>query len=184
MLISEVWNSGKSDVWDNALTRYWCYVLPKNVEIEKSLDSLSLSRIASLNADSWYKFLLKEYFRWKYTAANRYASTTKHLKKSVEFGKLEELNRIRQRLLDFDVNDIGLGLWIAGQIPGLGVAGASGLLSIMYPEHFGTVDQFVVKALREVDKPESVSVLKMNPEDLKSDDEFFSSRYCGVRLLS
>ena len=53
----------------------------------------------------------------------------------------------------------------------LGTAGASGLLSLMYPEHFATIDQFVVKALREVgDPPEANALAEMNPLDLTVTD--------------
>ncbi len=41
-------------------------------------------------------------------------------------------------------------LLAAKKTPGLGFAGASGLLALLYPQKFGTVDQFVVKTLRNV----------------------------------
>jgi hypothetical protein len=37
----------------------------------------------------WYEFLANEYFRWKYTAANRYATTTKQLAKYKKEGDLD-----------------------------------------------------------------------------------------------
>lgn len=41
----------------------------------------------------------------------------------------------------------------------------------MYPEHFATCDQFVVKALRLVDElPEANAVAKMNPLNLSVTD--------------
>jgi hypothetical protein len=50
-------------------------------------------------------------------------------------------------------------------VRGLGVAGASGLLSLLYPAHFATVDQFVVRALLEA--PEQRQFIEgMNPEGL------------------
>ena len=59
----------------------------------------------------------------------------------------------------------------ATEIRGLGPAGASGLLSILFPESFGTVDQFVVKALREVEGfPYANELEKMNPESLSMDN--------------
>ena len=57
------------------------------------------------------------------------------------------------------------------QARGLGIAVASGLLTLMYPEYFGTVDQFVVKALREVEGlPQRAALERMNPEGLKLSD--------------
>ena len=52
-----------------------------------------------------------------------------------------------------------------------GTAGASGLLALLYPEAFGTVDQFIVKALREIpDLPEAAAIARMKPEGLKPRD--------------
>jgi hypothetical protein len=52
------------------------------------------------------------------------------------------------------------------KIPGLGVAGASGLLAVLRPGYFGTVDQYVVRALRDVPIPEALDITEMNPESL------------------
>jgi hypothetical protein len=66
-----------------------------------------------------------------------------------------------------DTDDIRSGLEAASAIRGLGTAGASGLLALMYPQKFGTVDQFVVKALRQVNGlPEAAALARMKPEDL------------------
>lgn len=57
------------------------------------------------------------------------------------------------------------------EIEGLGTAGASGLLSILFPEHFSTVDQFVVKRLCEIDGiMYKERLTAMNPESLKAKD--------------
>jgi hypothetical protein len=112
--------------------------------------------------------LRDEYFRWKYTAPNRYATTTRSLGKHVaEPGGLAELNRIKCRLLALDLDNVQAGLSLACEIKGLGTAGASGLLALMYPTAFATVDQFAVKALRGVGGlPEEAELAKMKPESL------------------
>jgi hypothetical protein len=80
-------------------------------------------------------------------------------------------DQIRRRLLSLDPDDIRLGLKAGCDIRGLGTAGASGLLALMYPQKFGTVDQFAVKALRQVeDLPEAKSLARMNPENLTISD--------------
>jgi hypothetical protein len=40
----------------------------------------------------------------------------------------------------------------------------------MYPRHFATVDQFVVKALRLAGLPEAVALSKMHPKNLSISD--------------
>lgn len=165
--IVELWRSPDARVWDEALARYWDFVRPGNLDLERHMESLEVERILRLDAHGWYDFLLNEYFRWKYTARNRYASTTKHLRQYAETGTLAALGTIRDRLFAFDLRDIGAGLSIASAIRGLGPAGASGLLALLFPAAFGTADQFVVKALWSIpDLPESSIVTKMKPEQL------------------
>lgn len=72
---------------------------------------------------------------------------------------------------DIEIIGVHAAIEVAIQIPGLGTAGASGLLALLYPESFGTVDQFVVKALREVPSlPEAVPLATMNPQGLTAVD--------------
>jgi len=167
MSVNDLWRSPNSDEWEQALQRYWLFVQPRNMELERALDALDVRRLQNLSPQGWYDFLRDEYFRWKYTAPNRYATTTIQLRKYAECNALQELDGIRRQLFNFDLNDVGAGLKTAKKIRGLGTAGASGLLSLMYPEHFATVDQFVVKALREVKNlPEADALAKMTPLNL------------------
>lgn len=131
------------------------------------MEKLDPAKVQNLDEAGWYDFLLNVYFRWKYTAPNRYGSTTKQLRRYVDEGSLTDLHRIGQNLFVFDFEDIERGLTLAKSIRGLGTAGASGLLSILFPSYFGTVDQFVVNALRHVDDlPQIEAIKRMNPEDL------------------
>lgn len=58
-------------------------------------------------------------------------------------------------------------LTVVSQIKGLGISGASGLLSILFPEQFGTVDQFVILSLLKIsDLPEHDQIAKMKPESI------------------
>ena len=171
MNITDLWRSSDPMAWEQALQRYWHFVQPRNRELERALDALDLKRLQGLNPQGWYDFLHDEYFRWKYTAPNRYATTTIQLKKYIDGGELDELESLRQQILNIDRNDVRLGLETAKKIRGLGTAGASGLLSLMYPDHFATVDQFVVKALRQVsDLPEAKALSTMNPLNLSVTD--------------
>jgi hypothetical protein len=125
--------------------------------------------LARSTPPGWYDFLLEKYFRWKYTARNRYATTTAVLKRHVD--RLDELDLIRQKLLKIDLADTLGALSLADSIPGLGPAGASGLLALIYPQAFGTVDQFVVKALRQVPGlRHAEAVAAMNAENLTIQD--------------
>jgi hypothetical protein len=170
--ISDWWHSPDPDVWAPALEqRYWSLLRPENNALDREMEPLDLERLRNFNAREWYDFLRCKYFRWKYTAPHRYASTTKKLGKYVDEDNLGELDKIRQRLLNLHHHDVRARLNTAYEIHGLGPAGASGLLALMYPEIFGTVDQFVVKALWEVTNlPEARALARMKPENLSIAD--------------
>ena len=171
-LINDLWNNGKEDDWHTALANYWKYVKPTHFAIEKEFDSLNTNFVKELNSEEWYEFLLKKYFFWKYTAPNRYATTSAHLKyyKTSPY-RIEELLLIKKMIFDFDKENIVSGLMICLSIKGLGPAGASGLLAVLFPKHFATVDQFAVKALLGVNSlPEIKSIQSMNPDQLKIKD--------------
>lgn len=165
--IINLWESNNECDWRTALEHYWSFVRPERIELERELNNLRLEQIKDLGQLEWYNFLHDKYFRWKYTAPNRYASTTLALRKYKDSNQLDILFDIKKRLLNLNVFDIAAGLSVAKEIRGLGVAGASGLLSLMYPNNFATVDQFVVKALRQIPNlPESNSLKRMRPENL------------------
>jgi len=110
-------------------------------------------------------------FLWKYTDARRLKTTRNHLQRYEDEGKLDDLDQIRKRLLTLDTEDVRSALEVAKRIHGLGPPGASGLLALMYPHKFGTVDQFVVKALRQVNGlPEAEAVAQMKPDRLRIED--------------
>src|SRR5262245_56828304 len=132
MPIADLWTSDNPAAWEEALERYWSFVQPRNLELERSLNALDLERLRRMDAQSWYDFLKDEYFRWKYTAPNRYATTTRQLQRYLDDDALDELDDIRRRLLTVDTDNVRSSLKAACEIRGLHTAGASGLLSLMY----------------------------------------------------
>jgi len=176
--ISELWHCGNETVWHFALKTYWLFVKPENRKLEDELGHIGVEYIQTLDRNGWYNFLLERYFRWKFTAANRYATSSKHLR-TYESGGLDELFSIRNDLLSLDRKEIKQGLQTAQRIRGLGTAGASGLLALMFPKDFGTVDQFVLNALVQVEGlKESSIVQEMHRENLCTDDGV-----CLIRIM-
>jgi hypothetical protein len=84
-----------SKAWLAALDRYWEFVQPRNLDLERALESLDLERIYRMNARDWYQFLRDEYFRWKYTAPNRYATTTRQSGRYEEEDALDVLYKVK-----------------------------------------------------------------------------------------
>lgn len=172
--LTELWYSTSADKWSSALDRYWQFVRAENLALEKRMDSIDTYQIKKMKAKQFYEFLHDEYFVWKYTAKNRLATTRMQLEKYIKEGNLNELNEIKDQLFSFDLNDVGKGLQIVSRIKGLGISGASGLLSVLFPEYFGTVDQFVVKSLNSIkDIPEKSRLACINPNSINIKDGIF-----------
>ena len=165
--IERLWHSSDASKWQRALDRYWKYIKPTHFEVECEMDTLRPDNVRYLDADQWYDWLLNKYFFWKYTAPNRYATTTGHLKRQATDAGRHHLLTIRDRVLDCENASIRDALCAATRFKGLGPAGASGLLALLFPAKFGTVDQFAVGALRKVRcLPERDKLRGMNPESL------------------
>lgn len=166
-----LWNSNEENKWNEALCKYWELVRPKNFSLEEKMEQLNSDDIKKLTSEEFYNFLHDEYFVWKYTAKNRLATTRMHLKRYQTENRLADLDKIKKELFDFDLENTKKGLEIVSSIHGLGIAGASGLLSLLFPKKFGTVDQFVVKNLMKIEGIEKIDKLQsMNYDSLKLKD--------------
>lgn len=122
-----------------------------------------------MSPKQWYEFLPTKYFFWKYTAPNRYKTTTTQLKRYLgPDDSLDKLFQIKEQIFNMDKNNIAAGLRTAGKIRGLGPPGASGLLAVLFPYYFATVDQFAVKALSGVSNlPDKSIISAINPDQIK-----------------
>lgn len=167
LTFNALWSSPSEKEWHTALGQYWGQVSAKNLDLEKRLDQLNPNHIKEMNPQSWFLFLRDEYYPWKYTDPRRLKTTTQHLKKHVEDQGIDHLYSIRDEIFAEAEMSVESGLKAAKKIGGLGTAGASGLLSLLFPHQYGTVDQFVVKRFLEVsDLPEIAEVRKMNPQNI------------------
>jgi hypothetical protein len=167
--ISKLWISNKQKDWLDAEDSYWRQVSDANIKLEKELEILEYSVVSQMSTEEFYTFLYDTYFVWKYTAKNRLSTTRAQLKRHLD--NPSKLSDIQKALFSFDRTNIRAGLEIATRIHGLGIAGASGLLSVLFPNHFGTVDQFVVKALLNIrELKDRDELLRMHPESLTLKD--------------
>lgn len=169
--IAKLWYCPNEAEWKAALNAYWEYVKPQNLALEKELDTLHLRVKGPSDIEDWYSFLLYKYFPWKYTDCRWHPEKYFMGKYSKSGSGKRELSKIVEQLFKFNRKDIKQGLSIALNIKGLGVPGASGLLSLLFPNDFGTVDKFVVKALRKVENlPEKAELQKINHNSLTISD--------------
>ena len=167
MDITNMWNSNDEDVWKERLDEYQKRVKPNNRALEDRMGNLNPEIIKAMSPEEFYRFLYDEYFVWKYTDKRRLARTRSFLRKYKEENRLLDLEVIHRLIFGFRPENITHGLMIAKEIGGLGTSGASGLLALLFPGYFGTVDQFVVKALSTVDNlPQIGKVKQMNPDGI------------------
>lgn len=165
--IADFWHNGTEAMWKAALMSYWDRLNDDQYRLEKEIDSIKVNDVASLSVYEFYDFLYQQYYPWKFTNKLFLSRNRKHLEKYLFDNEIDRLDRIQKRLFNLDFADIKECLTVASSIHGLGTAGASGLLSILYPEQFGTVDKFVVYSLLKIDNlQEKDAVSNMNPEAL------------------
>ena len=171
MKINEIWNSKEISVWKDALAKATMET-GRDDSIETKMSKLNVEYIQHLPVEDFYSFLHDDYFVWKYTAKNRLASTRKSLKKYET--NMEKLREIQEELFNFDLSKIDKGLEIAHKIEGLGVAGASGLLALLFPSYFATVDDMVIRALLTCDEYRDDATIKaINRQDIEEDEAVY-----------
>lgn len=169
--VGALWNSGDETVWQAAIENYYRLLRPTQIAIEQRMEELQAEEVERMSVEEFYQFLHDEYFLWKYTAKNRLATTRAALRKYISEDCMWELAAIKEELFRMDHRDAKKCLTVVSRIRGLGAAGASGLLAILYPQDFGTVDQFVTVALRQVkDLKEHALLERMNPQVLTVKD--------------
>lgn len=167
MDITNMWNSNDEDVWKERLDEYQKRVKPNNRALEDRMGNLNPEIIKAMSPEEFYRFLYDEYFVWKYTDKRRLARTRSFLRKYKEENRLLDLEVIHRLIFGFRPENITHGLMIAKEIGGLGTSGASGLLALLFPGYFGTVDQFVVKALCTVENlPQIDKIKRINPDGI------------------
>ena len=165
--IADLWHSGTEEMWQSALKSYWDRFNDDQYKLEKEIEAVEASNVSTLSVHEFYDFLYQQYYPWKFTNKLFLSRNRKHLEKYLFDNELDRLARIQKRLFNLNFEDIKECLAVASGINGLGTAGASGLLAILYPEQFGTVDKFVVYSLLTIDGlKEKDTISSMNPEAL------------------
>jgi hypothetical protein len=182
----ELWNSKDPSEWDYCEGElYDAAVKPENRSVERELERPGLrERIARMDAAQFYAFLRDEYFKWKFTAEPERSQSPRYLARHVTDGTMDRVERARRNLISRGEVSKGGSIWmLMGRnegIHGLAVAGASGLLALVYPEEFGTVDVMVTRALQKVGLRE---VMKINPEKIEVEDAVTMIEIMRIKAL-
>lgn len=152
--INEVWYSKDEIIWNKALDEYWNRVKEDNksqLDVEYKIDKIKADDIKALSLDGFYSFITKDYFRWKFNPRDCKSFQKKFYTYYVEGKRLCLLEEIKNKLFSFDVTNIRQGLEIVTEIHCMRVIAGSGLLAVLFPDYYGTIDQFVIKSLLQID---------------------------------
>lgn len=169
--INVLWHSNDETAWKKALQGYYESLSKKELELDLELEALTSKEIENYTVNQFYDFLYNKYFVWKYGYSQYLSTYLKSLSKYKNENRLSDLEKIKIKIFNLNLYDIEACIKNADDINGLGIAGASGLLSIIFPDYFGTVDQFVVKSLLKIDNLEEYDkLLKMKPNSLNKSD--------------
>lgn len=168
MEIGALWNKGTKEEWENAINKYNEKI--RDDRLEEYMNDLTPEEVKNMSGDEFFYFLREKYFVWKYTSYR--SSHQKQLDKHKDGYGNKRLTEIHKRIFEVcnrNIEDTEGVLQEVIKIRGLGIAGASGLMAILYPEYYGTLDQFLIKSLLSIDDLENkyrIALEKMKKTEL------------------
>jgi hypothetical protein len=144
--IKNLWHSIDENEWKNALEQYFVYMasIPELIDIEIDVMSQTEESISKMTSEEWYE-LLCAYMKWKFD---------KHYlgNRIVGLSNDTALDAKKDELLHCDKENIEQMISILIKINELGVKSASGLLALLFPKLYGTVDKFTIIALQKLEE--------------------------------
>lgn len=155
--IKDIWNCNEVGKWKDAEEEYSKRINQVAKKIEKKFEQMTTEEILGLSPDEFYIFLRDMYFPWKFTGI--YLKPRLENLKTIENKQtqikdvIDDLKELQKRIADKkELNDDDMSNAIRNlqKIPGIGLSAATGLLSILFPTHFGTINKHVRINLKKV----------------------------------
>lgn len=147
--LEKLWKYGSKEEWIKSIEMYDNVVKRNNSVVEQKLNNMKPDDFKKMSGEDFYKFLKDDYLSWKYTDSRRKKTVKNNLEQFYREFK-GEFEKIFSGIFTIDKDDIFLHFANVTRIKGIGAAGASGLLAIIFPEYFGTIDRFVVENLQKI----------------------------------
>lgn len=173
MDIKTLWNSNDKVVWESALSKYYESVKSDNNSVEEKLNGLTTDYFMSMSGQDFYRFLVGDYAQWKYTDGRIKHRVQHEIEDFHQFHTDNEFKRVIDSIFGLSPDDIYLHIANISRISGIGSAGASGILSLIFPQYFGTVDRYAAENLQKVyDKSTYYGrkIHNINPTDISTYD--------------
>jgi len=151
--IAELWASPDQSEWLRALSDYYKNRRVLMIrELEETIKNLTPDGVQAMGEHEWYEFLRDVFFPWKFRG-NYLPQKVRLLRKHENKDGLAYLMSTKERLFNCDLTKYSgraKALETARGINGLGQAGASCLLAVIFPASVGGADKMVVRALHEI----------------------------------
>ncbi len=170
----DLWESQEPGMWDRCLKAYWdVRSVRNNLAIEQEMDVVAKYRQTLFDADApaWYRFLYDKYRPWKLKSQAMYFTDIQDKFQNRYDDAQGELDAVKGKLLRADKTDITRCLQIVTLIEGFRIPTGSGLLAVLFPESFGTVDKLILRAFLAI--PSVNSQYRLDAW-IHNDDEYFS----------
>jgi hypothetical protein len=159
-----------ANLWESSDTRPWEEAL-KREQGGKGLEQVPPEKLGSMDAAEFLSFLKDKLYPACFQNPSRLEAARQELQSSADEDELAAVDLVRERLQYLDPEDPEWALRVASDAPGLTTCGASTLLSLVFPEHFGTIDALTVKALKSLPRlPEARVVHEIHADILTPED--------------
>lgn len=149
-IINQLWCNGKEKDWKEILESYKYGIKEGHHQIEKEMQNLKFQDIKFLSTREFQNWLCNKFFYWQHTSDYYRKNAVNKFENFIEQYGIEELACYQKQIFDLDLNNISKCLDIVMKVGGIGIVGATGLLSVLYPEKFGTVNRDTNNALSKI----------------------------------
>ena len=152
-----LWRSNEVSAWRDALAKYWNHrPVRRNIDVERHMDRLTPEDrdVILASGAALVDFLEHWYYSWKFFSIAPYDIPKHQAKVRAEYAtNPAKYDAIARSLGSLNPDNVEQCLtYVASRsIPGLQISAGSGVLAVLYPTWFGTVDQHTLRALQTLD---------------------------------
>jgi len=171
--IQDVWTSQENSVWCAQIDAYWKHVEAQGKKaLEEEMSNLSSQIVRDYGDQGWRDFLAMKYISWKHQPGPFWRSIqTKFLARYAPEEQQALLGTIKRRVFACDPEKTRELLEAVDEIYQFGVPSASGLLSLLFPSYFGTVDRFAIQFLQRIEElKDNTKIQRIKPKNISLDD--------------
>lgn len=180
--VSYLWNSLDELLWRNKYLTYINNLDKTNLYLFNFLDKIKIDDIDKMSVQEFYNFLYDFFFPFQYSSKTNLNKCREEFEQYILKENLNELDEIRKKLITIDLSNYENAIEEARKIYGLGYVGATALLSILYPNNFVTIDQFLLYALYSIDSLKDKIITVYNP--VKRKPIIIDDKRTKIRLTS